>query len=317
MLRFQCSQLVVDRLDPLVFPGSVPSPHLHQIVGGNSFTPSMPHDSHDLVTESTCTSCTFSEDFSNYWTAVLYFRARNGTFKRVPQFPNEFLTGEGGITIYYIPDVSNKTEVTAFRPGFRMVVGDATATAPTSARKICYRCMPESGDLTHLNCDGPDVETFPTEPCPGGIRSVVTFPTCWDGVNLDSPNHMTHVAFSEGANDTDVGPTGRCPESHPIVIPQVMYEIMWNTTIFNDPELWPEDGSQPFVLSTGDEYVFLVSSLLEENTRLITFLLTEMGGRSTETTSLGGKMILSKGPWTRVASAISARCWRPRLPKMR
>ncbi|RAR02371.1 hypothetical protein DDE83_008593 [Stemphylium lycopersici] len=253
MLRFQCSQLVVDRLDPLVFPGSVPSPHLHQIVGGNSFTPSMPHDSHDLVTESTCTSCTFSEDFSNYWTAVLYFRARNGTFKRVPQFPNEFLTGEGGITIYYIPDVSNKTEVTAFRPGFRMVVGDATATAPTSARKICYRCMPESGDLTHLNCDGPDVETFPTEPCPGGIRSVVTFPTCWDGVNLDSPNHMTHVAFSEGANDTDVGPTGRCPESHPIVIPQVMYEIMWNTTIFNDPELWPEDGSQPFVLSTGDE----------------------------------------------------------------
>jgi hypothetical protein len=37
MLRFECSQLVVERLDPLVNPGSAPSPHLHQIVGGNSF----------------------------------------------------------------------------------------------------------------------------------------------------------------------------------------------------------------------------------------------------------------------------------------
>jgi len=27
---------------------------------------------------------------------------------------------------------------------------------------------------------------------------------------------------------------------------------MWKTQEFNDPELWPEDGSQPFVLSTGD-----------------------------------------------------------------
>jgi hypothetical protein len=29
-------------------------------------------------------------------------------------------------------------------------------------------------------------------------------------------------------------------------------QVMWDTRGFNDPELWPEDGSQPFVLSTGD-----------------------------------------------------------------
>jgi hypothetical protein len=34
LIRFQCSQLVYDRLDPLVDPGVTPSPHLHQIVGG-------------------------------------------------------------------------------------------------------------------------------------------------------------------------------------------------------------------------------------------------------------------------------------------
>lgn len=34
LIRFQCSQLVVERLDPLVNPGMAPSVHVHQIVGG-------------------------------------------------------------------------------------------------------------------------------------------------------------------------------------------------------------------------------------------------------------------------------------------
>lgn len=33
LVRFHCSQLVVERLDPLVTPGLAPSPHVHQIVG--------------------------------------------------------------------------------------------------------------------------------------------------------------------------------------------------------------------------------------------------------------------------------------------
>ncbi|MBE3049309.1 DUF1996 domain-containing protein [Candidatus Bathyarchaeota archaeon] len=37
LLRFGCSQLTVQRLDPLVNPGSAPSPHLHQIIGGVNF----------------------------------------------------------------------------------------------------------------------------------------------------------------------------------------------------------------------------------------------------------------------------------------
>lgn len=94
MIRFSCSQLVVGRMDPLVNPGVAVSPHVHQIVGGNSFNVSMDPATHDPVRDSTCTSCTFSEDFSNYWTAVLYFRARNGTYKRVRQFPNVGLRAE-------------------------------------------------------------------------------------------------------------------------------------------------------------------------------------------------------------------------------
>jgi hypothetical protein len=63
MMRFACSQLTVERLDPLVNPGLEGSPHTHQIVGGNSFQAEMRPESYNLVAQSTCTTCTFSEDF--------------------------------------------------------------------------------------------------------------------------------------------------------------------------------------------------------------------------------------------------------------
>lgn len=115
MLRFACSQLTVDRVDPLVNPGQTYTPHLHQIVGGNSFNTSMDPTSHDLPTQSTCTSCSFQEDFSNYWTAVMFFHHKNGSYKRVPQVgnggPQGQLVNNGGLDVYYIP--SGKT--TAFK----------------------------------------------------------------------------------------------------------------------------------------------------------------------------------------------------------
>lgn len=114
MLRFSCSRLVIERLDPLVNPGVIGSPHTHQVVGGDSFNATMKPVSYDPSNKSTCTSCTFSEDFSNYWTANLYFQARNGSFKRVPQMVNLGLEGNEGITVYYIPPYDGKTKVTAF-----------------------------------------------------------------------------------------------------------------------------------------------------------------------------------------------------------
>jgi hypothetical protein len=116
LMRFGCSQLVLDRIDPLVNPGSMPSPHLHQVIGGNSFNASMTHGELDPPTKSTCTSCTYSEDFSNYWTANVYFRAKNGTFKKVPQVANLGLRVKGGMTVYYIRGYQASARVTAFKP---------------------------------------------------------------------------------------------------------------------------------------------------------------------------------------------------------
>ena len=61
-----------------------------------------------------------SEDFSNYWTAVLYFKARNGSYKRVQQYPNALLGSlTGGMTVYYMQQDFNsngKQKITSFKP---------------------------------------------------------------------------------------------------------------------------------------------------------------------------------------------------------
>ncbi|KAI4868812.1 hypothetical protein F4820DRAFT_408780 [Hypoxylon rubiginosum] len=260
MLRFGCPNVVIDRLDPLVNPGAVPSSHVHQIVGGNSFNSTMPVD--DVSAASTCTTCQFSEDFSNYWTANLYFKAQNGTYKRVPQlghalqFNDQFSTQtQGGILVYYVS--AQPGQITAFKPGFRMLSGDALARSRPDTklkRQNCFRCYtgPNYGGDVGAPCmdDNVDTEFLPKKACAGGIRSNVLFPTCWDGKNLDSPNHQDHVAYptSGPANFLSLG--GSCPSTHPIRIPQLMYEVVWDTTQFNS--LFPTDGSQPFYLSTGD-----------------------------------------------------------------
>lgn len=59
---------------------------VHQIIGGNAFNASMP--SADISALASCTTCGPADDLSNYWTANLYFKARNGSYKRVPQVPN-------------------------------------------------------------------------------------------------------------------------------------------------------------------------------------------------------------------------------------
>lgn len=251
-LRFACAMSSIQRLDPIVEPGSIPSGHLHQIVGGNAFNASM---TGDVGERGSCTTCTYTEDFSNYWTAVLFFKHPNGSYKRVPQYPNAQLGTEGrdapdingGMTVYYtqkdLGSNGNKF-ITAFKPGFRMTVGHPTTNTLAAARAqsgLRYTCLQTA--LTR----GSETPDFPARPCPAGIMAIHHFPACWDGKNLDSPDHQSHMYSTTRGAFVEAGP---CPSTHPIRVPQVAYETMWNTTGFAN--LWPKDGSQPFVWSHMD-----------------------------------------------------------------
>jgi hypothetical protein len=241
-LRFGCSTLTIQRLDPVVEPGGLPSAHLHQIVGGNAFNATMEGD---VGERGTCTTCTFTEDFSNYWTAVLFFRAKNGTYKRVPIVQNTALPNgiNGGMTVYYTQQDFNSNgnaKITAFKPGFRMVVGNTNGKTR------------QGNGLKFVDLKGnkgtrfPELDDMPAN-AKNGLMTVHHFPACWDGKNLDSPDHQSHMynTVKEAFQNS-----GACPSSHPVRVAQVAYETLWDTAKFAAD--WPTDGSNPLVLSNGD-----------------------------------------------------------------
>lgn len=86
-------------------------------------------------------------------------------------------------------------------------------------------------------------------------------------MNLDSADHEVSYSIMDRLSMYVLSTTGpqshvshppgaffgvECPASHPVHLPLLFMEIVWDTRPFNDPELWPEDGSQPFVFSMGD-----------------------------------------------------------------
>ncbi|TEB33994.1 hypothetical protein FA13DRAFT_1763472 [Coprinellus micaceus] len=231
LIRFACSQLVVERLDPLVTPGIV-SPHLHQVIGGVTRFNITMDPKNDISKIATCTTCQFKENKSNYWTAVLFFQAPEWKLHScktpmhalpdpVPQVPN-FGTGtpSGGMTVYY---VQNEPNVTAPPVGFRMITGNPmlrSEVVNATPKVTSFRCFGkdwEDSNNSQPPGGGTDTLTLPDRPCAGGIRSNTNFPQCWDGVNVDSADHASHVSHPVGPVDPFTGLNlyrGTCPESH-------------------------------------------------------------------------------------------------------
>jgi len=61
---------------------------------------------------------------------------------------------------------------------------------------------------------------------------------------------QNHMAYPLGPSRQLIFVNGTCPSTHPVRTPMLFMEIVWDTAQFND--MWPTDGSQPFVFSQGD-----------------------------------------------------------------
>ncbi|KIW03592.1 uncharacterized protein PV09_05346 [Verruconis gallopava] len=235
-IRFSCANHVVEeRADPIVNPGAV-SAHAHKIAGGNGFGFEM---TYDQARASQCSSCPITADFSNYWTPKLYYQAQNGSFQSVPTVGDNAQDLNGGMTVYYQqrgPAASDGT-LKAFPAGFRMLAGDTTKrnfTGGFDAQAISFAC---------LGSNQPETNEIPNYKCPGGLRAQVYFPSCWDGVNLDSADHKSHMSYpASGAYNN-----GPCPASHPVQLVSLFYEVLYDTAQFE----W-YGSTHPFVFANGD-----------------------------------------------------------------
>ncbi|MEV6655343.1 DUF1996 domain-containing protein, partial [Streptomyces sp. NPDC051219] len=139
------------------------------------------------------TNCTPRTDLSSYWTPTLY---QNG----VPVAPER-------VTVYY-QGITDHTHAVAHPRGLQYVVGNALATSPDDNPAARWSCVgrPESG------------RDFIT--CPAGtkLENYLDFPTCWDGVRPDSPNHRDHMTYAAGQT---------CLASHPVPVPRLELLITW------------------------------------------------------------------------------------------
>ena len=65
------------------------------------------------------------------------------------------------------------------------------------------------------------------------IAAQIGAPPCWDGVNLDSPNHRSHVAYG---NWTGIGEV--CDSAHPYRIPTFTLAARWTIVAGDDTSKW-------------------------------------------------------------------------------
>ncbi|KDQ15848.1 hypothetical protein BOTBODRAFT_186901 [Botryobasidium botryosum FD-172 SS1] len=245
--RLPCTlPMVQERIDPIVNPNQSPSQHVHTVHGGVNFYANTTYDS---LRKSSCTNCLVRQDLSNYWFPKLYFhdRAKN-TFEPVP---------DGGLLVYYqnrgTNDVANGGKgLKAFPKGFRMISGNPAARTKQYARgegsqaelrerAIEWACL---GPQSTYSFDLSPKQGFPTTNCQYGLNARIHMPACWDGVNLDSADHRSHVAHLSGLDN------GACPSTHPVGLIRLFYEVTWRIDGF--ASRWKESDGWPFVYATGD-----------------------------------------------------------------
>ncbi|KAL1961909.1 hypothetical protein VTN77DRAFT_942 [Rasamsonia byssochlamydoides] len=236
----------VARIDPLMAPGKV-SDHVHVVHGSGNFGETADQAS---LRQSNCTSCAVTQDKSAYWTPALYFKYANGTTTLVEQV--------GGMLAYYLLYGEN---VTAFPNNFRMIAGDQfqrnfTWPVPdppksdwSGAQESQFALQQKAIGFNCLNYNAPPEpslhrhflpeKSFLDANCLDGVRFELMFPSCWNGKDVDSPDHKSHMAYPSLVMDGD------CPEGFETRLVSLFYETIWNTYAFKD-----DDGE--FVISNGD-----------------------------------------------------------------
>ena len=82
-------------------------------------------------------------------------------------------------------------------------------------------------------------KTYLDEHCTDGVRFELMFPSCWNGKDVDSDDHQSHVAYPSLVMD------GTCPEGYETRLVSLFYETIWNTYAFKDVDGY-------FALANGD-----------------------------------------------------------------
>jgi hypothetical protein len=118
--------------------------------------------------------------------------------------------------------------------------GDQSTQYALGQKAIGFNCLnyaiaPEGSLYRHFLPD----KAYLDANCTDGVRFELMFPSCWNGKDVDSPNHKDHMAYP------DLVMTGTCPPGFETRLVSLFYETIWDTYAFKG-----QDGQ--FMLANGD-----------------------------------------------------------------
>jgi hypothetical protein len=191
--REPCRFSHMDFNDPIVFPGQPGLSHLHNFQGADNADAFSTPDSLLTSPSGSCAGGTLND--TSYWMPALT-DTRTGQ-PLVPSSTNFY---------YKLGYLGVKAgTVQPFPKGLRMIAGNSKSTAPIpndAIWRIGLECVSGGGHQTSI----------PSCAIGDELNLAIIFPQCWDGKNLDSPDHQSHMAYPTG--------TG-CPSTHPVPLPEI------------------------------------------------------------------------------------------------
>lgn len=193
--------------DPLVYPAQPGAAHLHVFFGNTGVDANSNESSIATSGNSTCRGGIANR--TGYWVPAM-IDTRDGTPIKPLDSHFYYKTGYNGIP---------PSQVQPLPLGLRMIAGDAKSSGPQT-RSARFKC------ITADKLVGSSIQN-----CPVGdeLWQEIFFPQCWDGKNLDSPDHKSHMAYPSG---------GRCPSTHPVAVPEITFNIRYLVTEANAPTRW-------------------------------------------------------------------------------
>ncbi len=179
--------------DAIVFPGQPGASHLHTYFGNTLTDANSTYQSLRSSGSSTCQGGPLNR--TGYWVPAVHNAAGKVV---VPQY----------FTIYYKGN------------GTQAMIG-AIKTNPNGLRFIAgYNAADPNAIRGEWSCAG-GAKSLTIPPCGSGqtLQVDLRFPMCWNGQNIDSADHRSHMAYGTGGGGW-VTQQGGCPSSHPIHLPE-------------------------------------------------------------------------------------------------
>jgi hypothetical protein len=189
--------------DPIVFPGQPGMSHMHTFYGNTSTDAYSTVDSLAAASPSSCGRGMGTSDLSAYWVPSLMKDNGDGTSSVVK---NDLHT-----TVYYRRAGGGMGPgVQPFPVGLRMIAGSSMATSDQPLKIVQWTCGGGGQQTAHIHA-------CPKDGLSTALHASLFFPSCWDGVHLDSADHKSHMAYASRR--------GTCPRSHPVSLPQLNIQL--------------------------------------------------------------------------------------------